>query len=263
MLSPCWGIPDVTQWFWWSQLRGWCLSVSVSCADLIRIPYFSSIPRENFSPGTLEKYGIRIKSAHGTGAEGQQPRSCGHQNHYVTSGIPQYDYTCAAVYWCRGQPTTFNILYDGISIQRLATVLISVFTLCYGPGLLFRGPCCNRQLLYISIDLENLTYFVIWEVGECGRSSEDTEGSVAFRDLWQVITAVVWCVVPVGREQQLLFAVTAPHKIRSDGLAYELSRCDVGFAVTATQYPSPAMRVACHLRPPPADHTQSHLMAWL
>ena len=24
--------------------------------------------------------------------------------------------------------------------QHLATVLISVFTLCYGPGLLFRGP---------------------------------------------------------------------------------------------------------------------------
>ena len=35
--------------------------------------------------------------------------------------------------------TTCNIFYDGISFQHLATVLISVFTLCYGTGLLFRG----------------------------------------------------------------------------------------------------------------------------
>ena len=34
---------------------------------------------------------------------------------------------------------TFNIFYD---VQHLATVLISVFRLCYGPGLLFRGPLC-------------------------------------------------------------------------------------------------------------------------
>ena len=40
------------------------------------------------------------------------------------------------------EATTFNIFYDGISFQHLATVLISVFTLCYGPGLLFRGPFC-------------------------------------------------------------------------------------------------------------------------
>jgi len=40
---------------------------------------------------TLEKYGIRIKSAHDTGTEGQhQPHSCSHQNPYVTSGIPQH-----------------------------------------------------------------------------------------------------------------------------------------------------------------------------
>jgi len=47
------------------------------------------------------------------------------------------------------EATTFNIFYDGISFQHLATILISVFALCYGPGLLFRGPrcmflvCCN------------------------------------------------------------------------------------------------------------------------
>ena len=48
---------------------------------------------ENFSLGTLEKYGIRIKSAHDTGT-----RICSHHNHYFTSGIPQNDSTCAAVY---------------------------------------------------------------------------------------------------------------------------------------------------------------------
>jgi len=47
---------------------------------------------EKFSLGTLEEYGIRIKSAHDTGTEGQyQPRSCSHQHPYVTSGIPQHD----------------------------------------------------------------------------------------------------------------------------------------------------------------------------
>ena len=52
----------------------------------------------HFSLGTLEKYGIRIKFAHDMRYEGHhQPRSCSHQNHYVTSGIPQHDQTCAAV----------------------------------------------------------------------------------------------------------------------------------------------------------------------
>jgi len=40
------------------------------------------------------------------------------------------------------EATTFNIFYDGISFQHLATVLISVFTLCYGTGLLFCDPFC-------------------------------------------------------------------------------------------------------------------------
>ena len=43
------------------------------------------------------------------------------------------------------EATTFSIFYDGTSFQHLAAVLISVFTLCYGPGLLFRGPLCIRQ----------------------------------------------------------------------------------------------------------------------
>jgi len=40
------------------------------------------------------------------------------------------------------EATTFNIFCDGISFQHLATILISVFTLCYGPRLLFHGPSC-------------------------------------------------------------------------------------------------------------------------
>jgi hypothetical protein len=47
------------------------------------------------------------------------------------------------------EATTFNIFYDGISFQHLATVLISRFKLCYGPGLFFRGPSCILlSLLY-------------------------------------------------------------------------------------------------------------------
>jgi len=38
--------------------------------------------------------------------------------------------------------TTFSIFYDGTSFQHMAALLIFVFTLCYGPGLLFRGPFC-------------------------------------------------------------------------------------------------------------------------
>jgi len=40
------------------------------------------------------------------------------------------------------EATTFNIFYDGTSFQHLATSLISVCTLCYGPGLLSRDSSC-------------------------------------------------------------------------------------------------------------------------
>jgi len=40
------------------------------------------------------------------------------------------------------EATTFNVFYEGMSFQHLVTVLISVFMLCYRPGLLFRGPFC-------------------------------------------------------------------------------------------------------------------------
>jgi len=38
------------------------------------------------------------------------------------------------------EATIFSIFYDGISFHHFYTVLISVFILCYGSGLLFRGP---------------------------------------------------------------------------------------------------------------------------
>jgi hypothetical protein len=54
------------------------------------------------------------------------------------------------------EATTFNIIYDGISFQHLATVSVSVFTLCYVPGLLFHGPFCiiavNRIKLIMCLE---------------------------------------------------------------------------------------------------------------
>jgi hypothetical protein len=44
------------------------------------------------------------------------------------------------------EATTLNIFYDGLSIQHLGTLLVSVFTLCYGSGLRFRGPFCIKFL---------------------------------------------------------------------------------------------------------------------
>ena len=118
-----------------------CPSVPVSCADLIHIPYFSNVP-ENFSLGTPEKYGIKIKSAHDTGTEG----------HHQLMQLQQSKSLCYIGYtstWLdvrscvlMQEATTCNIFYDGISFQHMATVLISVFTLCYRLGLLFRDPSC-------------------------------------------------------------------------------------------------------------------------
>jgi len=57
------------------------------------------------------------------------------------------------------ETATCNIFYDGTSFQHLATVLISVFTLCYGPGLLFRGPSC-----VYSIDYWTQHVCVVWKL---------------------------------------------------------------------------------------------------
>ena len=67
------------------------------------------------------------------------------------------------------EATTFNNFYDGVSFQHLATVLISVFALCYGPGLLFRGPFCITTPTYIGYlrmapRAEPCSRFVLWMV---------------------------------------------------------------------------------------------------
>ena len=61
------------------------------------------------------------------------------------------------------EATTVNIFYIGISFQHLAAVLIYVFTLCYGPGLLFRGPLCIYQLLIKMSVIETTTYISLTE----------------------------------------------------------------------------------------------------
>jgi hypothetical protein len=59
----------------------------------------------------------------------------------ILSGVSMYVIlrrACSCV--LMQQATTFSIFYDGLSFQHLAAVLISVLTLCYGPGIPFRGP---------------------------------------------------------------------------------------------------------------------------
>ena len=68
------------------------LMLSFSLRIVCGFDSYTVLFKEKLFQGTLEKYSVRIKSAHDTGTEGQhQPRSCSHQNHYVTSGIPQHD----------------------------------------------------------------------------------------------------------------------------------------------------------------------------
>ena len=121
-----------------------CLPLVYTLCRVSQQSWYHHVP--HFSLGTLEKYGIRIKSAYNTGSEGQhQPCSCSHQNRcyigYTSTRLHMH--SCVLMQ----KATTFNIFYDGISFQHLATVLISVFTLCYGPGLLFRGPSYTLEFM--------------------------------------------------------------------------------------------------------------------
>jgi len=53
------------------------------------------------------------------------------------------------------EATTCNIFNDGTSFQHLATVLISLFTLCYGSGLIFvahpvySDEICETKVLFV------------------------------------------------------------------------------------------------------------------
>jgi hypothetical protein len=49
------------------------------------------------------------------------------------------------------EATTFNTFYVGLSFQHLAIVLISIFTLCYGPGLLFRASPYIHIYIYVCV----------------------------------------------------------------------------------------------------------------
>ena len=77
-----------------SPTRGKCVAdIALQFLYRVRIRFVYrtfQVSPEKISLGTFEKYGIRIESAHDTGTEGHQPRSCSHQNHYVTSGIHQH-----------------------------------------------------------------------------------------------------------------------------------------------------------------------------
>ena len=144
MLSPCWGIPDVTLWFLWLQLCDWfCPSVPVSCVDLLRIP---SGEGGEFSLVTLEKLKSTVyESVPHTIQELKDNNSHAVAAISITM-LPRYTSTWLDVRSCvlMQEATTCNIFCDGISFQHLATLLISVFMLCYGPGLLFRGPPCFK-----------------------------------------------------------------------------------------------------------------------
>ena len=143
MLSTCWGIPDVTQWFWWLHLRGWCyLSVPVSYADFICIPYFSSVPRG----GNILCRHLKIPYPNQIRTRYRNWRTTSTTKLQPSKSLCYIGYTATWLDACScvlmQEPTTFTIFYDGISFQHLAAVLISVFTLWYEPGLLSCGPSC-------------------------------------------------------------------------------------------------------------------------
>ena len=66
------------------------------------------------------------------------------------------------------EATTFSIFYDGISFQNLATVLISVVMLCYGLGILFRGPPYTKSVnvMYLCkiLQYSNFMLHACWDV---------------------------------------------------------------------------------------------------
>ena len=138
------------------QLRGWCPSVPVSCAGLILILTFQVSPEKflplprggDFSVDTWKvrytnQIHTRYRNWRTTSATQLQASKSLYYIGYTSTWL--HVPSCVLIQ----EATTFNIFYDGITFQHLAAVSISVFTLCYGPGLLYRGPfciflvCCN------------------------------------------------------------------------------------------------------------------------
>jgi len=104
---------------------------------------YRTVPRENFSGSTwkvryMNQIRTRYRNWRTTLATLLQPSK---SIRYIG-----YTSTCLDVRSCvlMQEKTICNIFCDGTSFQHLATAFISVCTLSYGTGLLFRGPLCIR-----------------------------------------------------------------------------------------------------------------------
>ena len=128
-----------------------------------------------FSLGTLEKYGIRTKSTHNTGTEGHQPRSCSHQNHYVTLGIPQH-----------GDSTTVDWLFKHSTQYTYECQREYHKDMCkMGGGLLFRGPpsvttILLGQIMQTTISIINQDRTCQWKKTKCLTSWHDWASHMSF-----------------------------------------------------------------------------------
>ena len=118
---------------WWC-----CPSVPVSCADLIRVPYFSSVPREiliyELNQHSIQE--LKDNISHAVTAIS------------ITVLHPVYRNMIRRAQLCidaEGNHLQHRLWWH--IFLHLATVLISVFTLCYGPGLLFRGPSYTLEFM--------------------------------------------------------------------------------------------------------------------
>ena len=104
------------------------------------------------------------------------------------------------------EATTFNNFYNGISFQHLATLLISVFTLCYGPGLLFRGPLSSTYWNLNGFGLNS--WWMNWLILRIYLRDPTSLGS-AMRRCWPNTT-----VSYLFHNSQPLFPVAMPNAFR-------------------------------------------------
>ena len=109
------------------KLLAFCLNYRVGHEQVARLP-FCTCPCDILSGVSMHSHTIQLQPSKSLCCIG-----------YTSTGLDVR--SCVLM----KEATTFSIFYDGISFQHLATVLISVFTLCYGPGLLFRGPFCIKR----------------------------------------------------------------------------------------------------------------------
>ena len=137
MLSPCWGVPRCNTVILMAA-TSWLMSFSpcIVCGFDSYTVLFKVFP-EKISPpssgGGERNYRNRTPSA-----TQLQPSKSLRYIGYTSTWLDVR--SCVLMQ----EATTFNI-YDSISFQHLATVLIYVFTLCYGLGATFSWPTlCNH-----------------------------------------------------------------------------------------------------------------------